>query len=48
MISVYITSFNKEKFLSRAIASVLNQSLKPQEIIIIDDSSTDNYDFSKL
>ena len=42
MISVYITSFNKEKFLSRAIESVLNQSLKPQEIIIIDDSSTDN------
>jgi len=42
LISVYITSFNKEKFLSRAIESVLNQSLKPQEIIIIDDSSTDN------
>ena len=42
MISVYITSFNKDKYLSQAIISVLNQSLAPKEIIIVDDCSTDN------
>ena len=41
-ISVYITSFNKDKYLSKAIKSVLNQSLAPKEIIIVDDCSTDN------
>ena len=41
-ISVYITSFNKDKYLSQAITSVLNQSLAPKEIIIVDDCSTDN------
>ncbi len=42
MISVYITSFNKEKFLFRSIESVLKQSLSAVEIIVIDDASTDN------
>ena len=42
MISVYITSFNKSFFLSEAIESVLSQTLKPHELIIIDDASTDN------
>ena len=41
-ISVYITSYNKEQFLFQAINSVLNQSLKPDEIIIVDDNSQDN------
>ena len=40
-ISVYITCFNKSKFIGEAIESVLNQSLMPKEIIIIDDCSTD-------
>ena len=42
MISVYITSFNKSIFISEAIESVLSQTLKPYELIIIDDASTDN------
>jgi len=40
-ISVYITCFNKRKFIDEAIKSVLNQTLMPNEIIIIDDYSTD-------
>ena len=41
-ISVYLTSYNKERYLPHAIESVLNQSLQPFEILIIDDCSTDN------
>jgi len=40
-ISVYITSYNQKDFLREAIDSVLNQTLKPFEIIIVDDASTD-------
>ncbi len=40
-ISVYITSYNKSAYIQEAIESVLHQSLKPHEIIIIDDNSTD-------
>ena len=41
MISVYITSYNKGKYLSQAISSVLNQSLPVDELIIVDDNSSD-------
>ena len=41
-ISVYITSFNKSEYIAQAIESVLNQTLKPLEIIIVDDKSTDD------
>ena len=41
-ISVYITSFNKGAFLTQAIDSVLDQTLPPSEIIIVDDCSSDN------
>ena len=37
--SVIITTFNDAKFLERSIPSVIKQSLKPKEIIIIDDGS---------
>jgi len=40
-ISVYITSYNQKGFLSQAIDSVLNQTLHPMEIIVVDDCSTD-------
>lgn len=41
MISVIISLFNAEKFISRAIDSLLMQSYKDFEIIIINDGSTD-------
>ena len=40
-ISVIIPTFNRIGLLQRAIDSVLNQSLKPYEIIVVDDGSTD-------
>lgn len=40
-ISVYITSYNQKEYLIEAIESVLNQTLRPLEIIIVDDCSTD-------
>lgn len=40
-ISVYITSFNQRDYLAEAIDSVLNQSLRPFEIIVVDDASSD-------
>jgi glycosyltransferase involved in cell wall biosynthesis len=40
-ISVYITSYNQKHYLPEAIESVLNQTLKPYQLIIIDDYSED-------
>jgi len=40
-ISVFITSYNQKAYLIGAIESVLNQTLRPFEIIIVDDCSTD-------
>lgn len=40
-VSVIICTYNREKLLPRAIDSVLSQSLKDLELIIIDDASTD-------
>jgi glycosyltransferase involved in cell wall biosynthesis len=40
-ISVYITSYNQKKYLVEAIESVLNQTLRPFQIVVVDDCSTD-------
>ena len=41
-ISVLMPSYNHEKYISEVIESILNQSFKNFELIIIDDSSKDN------
>ena len=41
-ISVVIPSYNQQDFLSDAIESAINQTVKPLEIIVVDDGSTDS------
>ena len=41
-VTVYITNHNYEKFIKKSIESVLDQTYKNFELIIIDDGSTDN------
>jgi len=41
LVTVAIPCYNGEKFLSKNIASIINQSRAPDEIIVIDDGSTD-------
>ena len=42
MVSVIITSYNSEKFLERSVFSVLNQTYKNLELIVVDDCSIDS------
>lgn len=41
-ISIIVPVYNSEKFLNKCIESILKQSFKDYELIIIDDGSTDN------
>ncbi|HNW77058.1 MAG TPA: glycosyltransferase family A protein, partial [Bacteroidales bacterium] len=40
-ISVVIPLYNKEKTIKRALDSIMKQTVLPQEIIVVDDGSTD-------
>lgn len=42
LVSVYITNHNYARFIQQAIQSVLDQSMRDYELIIIDDGSTDH------
>ena len=41
-VSVLMTNYNGERFLASAIVSILEQSYKDFELIVIDDGSTDS------
>lgn len=41
-ISILVPYFNSEKYIHRCIESIINQTLKEIELILIDDGSTDN------
>lgn len=42
LVSVIMPNFNSEKFIAESVLSVINQTLKRLELIIIDDNSSDN------
>ena len=41
-ISIVIPAYNAEKYLDDCLTSILNQTRKPDEIIVVNDGSTDN------
>lgn len=42
MISVAMTTYNGEKYIERQLVSIIKQTLLPDEVIIVDDCSTDH------
>jgi len=41
-VTIYITNYNYAKYIEQAVESILNQTFKDFELLIIDDGSTDN------
>ena len=41
-VSVILTAYNEEKYIRKAIESVINQTLEDIELIVVNDGSTDN------
>jgi len=42
LVSVFIPTYNREKYIFESVCSILNQSFKDFELIVVDDGSTDN------
>ena len=42
LVSVIVTAYNVEKYIDECIESIVNQSYKNLEIIIVDDGSPDS------
>ena len=43
LVSIIIPTYNREKYLEEAILSIINQTYKNFEILVIDDGSKENY-----
>ena len=41
-VSIIVPAYNVEKYIEKCIESLINQTLKEIEIIIVNDGSTDN------
>ncbi|MDO6597815.1 glycosyltransferase [Oceanihabitans sp. 2_MG-2023] len=41
-ISIIIPAHNEEKFIEKTLNSLVNQTLKPKQVVIVNDNSTDN------
>ncbi|WP_202819793.1 glycosyltransferase, partial [Ligilactobacillus salivarius] len=41
-VTIVMATYNGEDFLEKQLNSIINQTVKPDEIVIIDDASKDN------